>query len=122
MFHVSFEWSFLITQVQFPFSEDKVVTCRDFERLLYLDKKPVGEDHRTTCVPKMNTTLGDICFDESEQLIYKTGMLDDTRLRVDDLQARYCLVYTSDDAAEPKYCVSVNCHTLISYFRIKLKW
>ena len=67
----------------------------------------------------MNTALDDICFDESEQLIYKSGMLDDTRLRVNDfLQDRYCLVYTSDDAAEPKYCVSINCQTLMNIQKV----
>ena len=86
---------------------DPLVTCRDVDKVLHLDIKPVPDDRRRICFPKRDTTTTNICYDEIENLIYETGIVDDTRLKVDDLKDSYCISYIADNATEPRYCVNI---------------
>ena len=64
------------------------------------------DDRRRICFPKRDTTTTNICYDETENLIYKMENIDDTRLKVDDLRESYCISYIADNATEPRYCVN----------------
>ena len=86
-------------------SADPLVTCRDTNRTLHLERQPTLAE-TTICLPKAGGDVNAVCTDPAESLVYSVRGVDDTLIRLDDFQDRYCLVYYATDARAPDYCVS----------------
>ena len=93
------------------FPVDNLVVCNDFEKILYLEQQPTQDDRRI-CVPKIDSTSADICYDEAEALIYRTSLMDDTLITIEETNNQYCAVYYADDSTTPKYCVGFKVYVI----------